>query len=161
MEQPDLNWENEEVRKEIYRIMHFWLKKGVDGFRLDAIALLAKPEDFPDADDPYDIRYLANHPKVHDYLQEMNEQVFRYYDVLTVGEVAFASPEQGLLYVHKDRHELNTLFHFEVCDEMPTWDLRVCQALHARALFSLKRVHNNPTSSHYPPHWELSIREVN
>lgn len=137
-EQPDLNWENEEVRKEIYRILHFWLKKGINGFRLDAIALLAKPEDFPDADDPYDIRYLANHPKVHEYLQEMNEQVFRHYDVLTVGEVAFVTPELGLLYVDKNRHELNTLFHFEVCDEMPTWDLKKFKEIQARWYEGLK-----------------------
>ena len=123
VEQPDLNWENEELRNEIYQIMHFWLKKGISGFRLDAIALLAKPEDFRDVENPEDIRYLTNHPKVHDYLQEMNERVFQYYDMVTVGEAAFVSPEQGLLYVDKDRSELNTLFHFEVCDEMPTWDL--------------------------------------
>ena len=123
VEQPDLNWENEGLRNEIYQIMHFWLKKGISGFRLDAIALLAKPENFPNAEDPSDIRYLANYPKVHEYLQEMYERVFQYYDMVTVGEVAFVSPEQGLFYVDKDRHELNTLFHFEVCDEMPTWDL--------------------------------------
>ena len=138
VEQPDLNWENEEMRKAIYQIMHFWLRKGISGFRLDAIALLAKPEEFSDAWDPYDIRYLANHPKVHDYLQEMNEQVFRHYDMVTVGEVAFVSPEQGLLYVDNDRHELNTLFHFEVCDEMPTWDLTKFREIQARWYEGLK-----------------------
>ena len=132
VEQPDLNWENKDMRHEIYQIMHFWLKKGISGFRLDAIALLAKPEGFPDAEDPQDIRYLTNYPKVHEYLQEMHEQVFRHYDMLTVGEVAFVSPEQGLLYVDKDRQELNTLFHFEVCDEMPTWDLKKFKEIQAR-----------------------------
>jgi oligo-1,6-glucosidase len=124
VEQPDLNWENKEVREEIYRMMHFWLQKGISGFRLDAIALLAKPEGFPDAENPEDIRYLTNNPGVHAYLQEMNEKVFNHYDALTVGEVAFVSPEEGLLYVDEARKELNTLFHFEVCDEMPTWDLQ-------------------------------------
>ncbi|MBD8067662.1 glycoside hydrolase family 13 protein [Bacillus sp. PS06] len=123
VEQPDLNWENEEVRNEIYKMMHYWLQKGINGFRLDAIALLAKPEGFPDAADPSDISYLTNNPGVHEYLQEMNEKVFSHYDALTVGEVAFVTPEEGLLYVDEKRKELDTLFHFEVCDEMPTWDL--------------------------------------
>ncbi|MED0656304.1 alpha-glucosidase [Anoxybacillus ayderensis] len=122
VEQPDLNWENEEVREEIYKMMRFWLDKGIDGFRLDAIALLAKPDGFPDAENPHDIRYLTNNPGVHDYLKEMNEKVLKHYDIFTVGEVAFVSPEEGLKYVGEDRNELHTLFHFEVCDEMPTWD---------------------------------------
>jgi oligo-1,6-glucosidase len=121
VEQPDLNWENPEVREEIYKMMRFWLDKGIDGFRLDAIALLAKPKEFPDAENPEDIRYLTNNPKVHEYLQEMNEKVLRHYDIFTVGEVAFVSPQEGLKYVDEERNELHTLFHFEVCDEMPSW----------------------------------------
>ncbi|WP_409275070.1 alpha-glucosidase [Neobacillus sp. SCS-31] len=124
VEQPDLNWENKELRNAIYNMMHFWLKKGIDGFRLDAIALLSKPAGFPDAEVPEHIGYLANNPGVHDYLQEMNREVFNHYDALTVGEVAFVSPEEGLKYVDESRGELNTLFHFEVCDEMPEWDLK-------------------------------------
>ncbi|WP_053365186.1 glycoside hydrolase family 13 protein [Bacillus sp. FJAT-27245] len=124
VEQPDLNWENEELRKEIYKMMHFWLQKGIDGFRLDAIALLAKQEGFPNSGHPEDISYLTNNPGVHGYIQEMNREVFSQYDILTVGEVAFVSPDEGLLYVDERRNELNTLFHFEVCDEMPTWDLK-------------------------------------
>ncbi|WP_059173317.1 alpha-glucosidase [Bacillus sp. FJAT-27445] len=124
VEQPDLNWENRELREAIYNMMHFWLKKGIDGFRLDAIALLAKPAGFPDTEVPEQISYLANNPGVHDYLQEMNREVFSHYDALMVGEVAFVSPEEGLNYVDESRGELNTLFHFEVCDEMPEWDLK-------------------------------------
>jgi oligo-1,6-glucosidase len=122
VEQPDLNWENPEVREEIYKMMRFWLDKGIDGFRLDAIALLAKPKEFQDVENPEDIRYLTNNPGIHDYLKEMNEKVFKHYDIMTVGEVAFVSPEEGLKYVGEDRHELHTLFHFEVCDEMPSWE---------------------------------------
>ncbi|MFK7694379.1 alpha-glucosidase [Paenibacillus sp. HJGM_3] len=122
-EQPDLNWENPELRNEIYRMMRFWLDKGIDGFRLDAIALLAKPASYPNADNPEDIRYLTNNPGVHEYLQEMNERVFRHYDVMTVGEVAFVDPEEGLKYVSEDRNELQSLFHFEIADEMPSWDM--------------------------------------
>ncbi|WP_373232290.1 alpha-glucosidase [Cohnella sp.] len=123
IEQPDLNWENPELRREIYRMMKCWLDKGIDGFRLDAIALLAKPEGFPVSDNPEDIQYLTNNPGLHSYIKEMNEQVFRHYDIVTVGEAAFVTPEEGLKYVGEDRRELNMLFHFEVCDQMPTWDM--------------------------------------
>ncbi|MCD9022892.1 glycoside hydrolase family 13 protein [Cohnella silvisoli] len=123
VEQPDLNWENPELREEIYRTMTYWLDKGIDGFRLDAIALLAKPEGYPDAENRDDIQYLTNHPGLHAYLREMNERVFRHYDIVTVGETAFVTPEEGLKYVGEHRGELNMLFHFEVCDEMPSWDM--------------------------------------
>ncbi|NIK80313.1 oligo-1,6-glucosidase [Paenibacillus castaneae] len=123
IEQPDLNWANSEVRNEIYQMLRFWLDKGVDGLRLDALALLAKPEHFTDAEDPFDIRYLTHNPGLHDYLQEMNREVFRHYDMMTVGEIAFATPTTGVLFVDEQREELNTLFHFEVADEMPVWDM--------------------------------------
>lgn len=123
IEQPDLNWANPEVREEIYRMLRFWLDKGVDGLRLDALALLAKPERYNDVEDPYDIRYLTHNPGLHDYLQEMNREVFRHYDMMTVGEIAFATPETGVLFVDEERGELNTLFHFEVADEMPEWEM--------------------------------------
>jgi len=123
IEQPDLNWENPEVREEIYKMMRFWLDKGIDGFRMDVINLLAKLKGFPDAENPYDISYLGNNPGIHEYLQEMNEKVLRHYDIFTVGEIPFVTPEDGVLYVGEDRQELNTLFHFEVADDMPTWDM--------------------------------------
>lgn len=122
-EQPDLNWENAEVREEIYRMMRSWLDLGIDGFRMDVINLLAKQEGFPDAENPEHISYLADNPGIHDYLQEMNREVLSHYDVMTVGEIPFVNPETGLLYVNEDRHELNTLFHFQVADEMPVMDL--------------------------------------
>ncbi|WP_026695101.1 glycoside hydrolase family 13 protein [Peribacillus kribbensis] len=123
VEQPDLNWKNPELRKEIYRMMRFWLDKGIDGFRMDVINLLAKQEGFPDAADPYDISYLADNPGIHEYLEEMNREVLQHYDAMTVGEIPFVTPETGLLYVHEDRNELNTLFHFQVADEMAVWDM--------------------------------------
>lgn len=123
VEQPDLNWENPELRQEIYKMMRFWLDKGIDGFRMDVINLLAKREDLSDAGNPYDISYLANNPGIHDYLQEMHQEVLQHYDVMTVGEIPFVSPEEGLLYVDESRNELNTLFHFQVADEMPVWDM--------------------------------------
>ncbi len=123
VEQPDLNWENPEVREEIYKIMTFWLEKGIDGFRMDVINLLAKLEGFPDADHPEALGYLANNPGIHEYLQEMHDRVLKHYDIFTVGEIPFITPEDGLLYVGEDRDELQTLFHFEVCDDMVKMDV--------------------------------------
>ncbi|QHE54068.1 alpha-glucosidase [Pontibacillus sp. HMF3514] len=122
-EQPDLNWENPEVREEIYNMMRFWLDKGIDGFRMDVINLLAKLEGFPDAENPENLDSLGNNPGIHEYLKEMNEKVLKHYDVFTVGEIPFVTPEDGLLYVGEDREELNTLFHFEVCDDMVRMDV--------------------------------------
>lgn len=123
VEQPDLNWENEALRHEIYRMMRFWLDKGIDGFRMDVINLLAKRNDLSDVTNPYDLSYLANNPGIHDYLQEMNEQVLRHYDCMTVGEIPFVTPAEGALYVDESRRELDTLFHFQIADEMPSWDM--------------------------------------
>ncbi|WP_214878683.1 alpha-glucosidase [Exiguobacterium sp. ERU653] len=123
VEQPDLNWENEELRHEIYKMMRFWLDKGIDGFRMDVINLLAKRQDLSDIENPYDLSYLANNPGIHEYLQEMHEEVLKHYDCMTVGEIPFVTPEEGVLYVDETRHELNTLFHFQIADEMPSWDM--------------------------------------
>ncbi|WP_349408886.1 alpha-glucosidase [Pseudalkalibacillus sp. SCS-8] len=123
VEQPDLNWRNPEVREAIYDMMTFWLEKGIDGFRMDVINLLAKLEGFPDAEQPEKINYLGNNPGIHEYLQEMNEKVLRHYDIMTVGEIPFVTPEDGLKYVGEDRDELHTLFHFQVADDMPSWDM--------------------------------------
>ncbi|MBL0387739.1 alpha-glucosidase [Tumebacillus sp. ITR2] len=138
VEQPDLNWESEALREEIYRMMRWWLDKGIDGFRMDAVALLAKPEGYPDAENPDDISYLANNPGVHTFLHEMHEKVLKHYDILTVGELGFIKPEDGPLYTGEDRGELNTLFHFEVADEMPTWDMLRFKEIQTRWYEALK-----------------------
>ena len=132
VEQPDLNWENTEVREAIYEMMRFWLDKGIDGFRMDVINLLAKVKGFPDATNPDKIHYLGNNPGIHEYLQEMNEKVLRHYDIFTVGEIPFVTPEDGLLYVGDGRNELHTLFHFEVADDMPSWDMLRYKAIQTR-----------------------------
>ncbi|PLS10372.1 glycoside hydrolase family 13 protein [Neobacillus cucumis] len=124
VQQPDLNWKNPEVRQEVYSLMKFWLDKGIDGFRMDVINLLAKQEGFPDAENSEDISYLGNNPGIHEYLHEMHEEVLKHYDIFTVGEIPFVTPEDGLLYVGEDRQELHTLFHFEVCDYMAHWDMK-------------------------------------
>jgi len=115
--QPDLNWENPKVRQEIYQVMHFWFKKGVDGFRMDVLPFLSKRLDFPDIN-PNDfnqaiIEVYANGPRLHEFLQEMNREVSSKYDVMTMGECIGVKPHQALDYVGEDRQELNTLYHFD------------------------------------------------
>lgn len=102
--QPDLNWENDELREEIYRMMRWWLDQGIAGFRMDVIDLIGKqPEQY----------ITANGPKLHDYLQEMHEQVFAGREVLTVGETWSATPEIAQLYSATERQELSMVFQFE------------------------------------------------
>lgn len=85
--QGDLNWENEEVRKEVYKLMKFWFEKGIDGFRLDVINLISKDQDFPNDDgsiSPGDGRkFYTDAPRVHEYLQEMNREVLTPYQAMT------------------------------------------------------------------------------
>ncbi|MDJ0645913.1 MAG: alpha-glucosidase [Flavobacteriaceae bacterium] len=115
-EQPDLNWENPEVRKELHDIMEYWLKKGVDGFRFDVVSLISKGENFSNTelDDFNDIinKHYANGPKVHQYLRELNANVLSKYGAVTVGEGPGIDLENGPLYVDEDREELNMIFHF-------------------------------------------------
>ncbi len=113
--QPDLNWENPQVRAEIHRMMRFWLDKGVDGFRMDVISLLSKRnyDDSPYADlnDAID-RIYSNGPKIHEYLKAMNQEVLSKYDIMTVGEGPGIDLENGIKYVAESEEELNMVFHF-------------------------------------------------
>ncbi len=114
--QADLNWENEKVRNEVYDMMKFWLDKGVDGFRLDVINLISKDQRFLDDDGqtaPGDGRkFYTDGPKVHEYLHEMNQEVFSKYDIMTVGEMSSTSIDNCIKYTKPDRHELNMTFSF-------------------------------------------------
>ncbi len=114
--QPDLNWENPKVRREVYDLMKFWLDKGVDGFRMDVIPFISKDQSFPDCPKEYETRsehVYASGPKLHDYLQEMNQEVLSKYDLMTVGEAFGVTLEQTPLLVDERRNELNMLFHFD------------------------------------------------
>ena len=102
--QPDLNWENEKVRREVYDMMNFWIDKGVGGFRMDVIDLIGKI--------PLE-GITSNGPKLHEYLQEMNKATFGDKDLLTVGETWGATPEIAKLYSNPERHELSMVFQFE------------------------------------------------
>lgn len=117
--QPDLNWENPQVRQEIYDIMRFWFDKGVDGFRMDVVPFFSKDTNFPEIAAQTSgefIAYYANGPRLHEYLQEMNREVLSRYDVMTVAEGPAVTTETVLQYVDEERRELNMAYHFEATD---------------------------------------------
>jgi oligo-1,6-glucosidase len=119
--QPDLNWENPDLRNEMYAIMKFWLDKGVSGFRLDAFPFMAKDTSWPvlskDFTNEQFVRYYGANSKVHEYLREMYEKVLsNYSDVYTVGEGGVIPFSKVMDYVKEDRHELNTLYHDEIAN---------------------------------------------
>lgn len=117
--QPDLNWENPAVIDKLHEMVAWWLKKGVDGFRFDAIAHIVKAEGLPDAHNPggtitvraYEM--FSNLEHVHTLLQNLNDKVLYFYDIMTVGETSGLGPEQALEYVGDGRRELNMTFQFE------------------------------------------------
>src|SRR5690606_30193632 len=111
--QPDLNWENPDLREAVYEMMRWWLDKGVDGFRMDVINLLSKDPDFPDGPDGDGSQFYMNGPKIHDYLQEMNREVLAKYDIVTVGEMPGASIADAVEYTDPERKEVNMIFTFE------------------------------------------------
>ena len=121
--QPDLNWENPNVRRAMYDTMRFWLDQGVDGFRLDAVNLLSKRERLPDSELTVPGKNYAvcghlnvNGPEIHDIFQEMNREVFAHYDMFTVAEMAGVNAQDGLLYTDESRKELDSLICFEHMD---------------------------------------------
>lgn len=117
--QPDLNWENPELRKEVFEIMNFWAKKGVDGFRLDAFQFVAKDPTYPEFPKGWEknfIQYYAMQDPIHTYLKEMNEEVFSKYDVMSVAEGAGRNFEDAHNLVDADRKELNMAYAFDAVD---------------------------------------------
>ena len=118
--QPDLNWENPAVRKEVFDMMNWWCEKGIDGFRMDVISMISKPEGLPDGKIPegglYGDSGCVNGPHVHEYLQEMNREVLSKYDLMTVGECAGVTIEEAEKYASADGKELSMVFQFELVD---------------------------------------------
>jgi oligo-1,6-glucosidase len=115
-QQPDLNWENEEMRNNVYNMMNWWSDKGVDGFRMDVISLISKPEDFDNKElqESTDSgKYVSNGPHIHDYLREMNKNVMKKHDLMTVGETPGVNVKEALKYANLDDSELNMVFEFE------------------------------------------------
>ena len=130
--QPDLNWENEEMRNELYDMINFWLDKGVGGFRLDVIDLIGKEPDKG---------ITGNGPNLHKYIKEMNSKTFGNRDVLTVGETWGATPEIAKLYSNPDENELSMVFQFEHIglDEIPgksKWDLAPLNFIKLKEVFN-------------------------
>ncbi|OBZ11954.1 glucohydrolase [Bacillus sp. FJAT-27264] len=117
--QPDLNWENPQLRDALYKMITFWLDKGVDGLRMDVINLISKTPGLPSSGDSElggGGEYYMNGPRVHEFLHEMNQKVLSKYDVMTVGETPGASVEDAILYTGEDREELQMVFQFEHMD---------------------------------------------
>lgn len=130
--QPDLNWENEYMRNELYDMINFWIDKGVGGFRLDVIDLVGKQPDK---------KITGNGPKLHEYIHEMNNKTFGNKDVLTVGETWGATPEIAKLYSNPSREELSMVFQFEHIglDEIPgksKWDLAPLDFIKLKKVFN-------------------------
>ncbi len=115
--QPDLNWENPQVRSEVYDMMKFWMDKGIDGFRMDVITCISKDIAFPELPKGMAVSdwfpYYAKGPHLHAYLNEMHREVFSGYDCMNVGEASGVSIDDALLFVDEDRNELQTFYHFE------------------------------------------------
>ncbi|MGS2777270.1 alpha,alpha-phosphotrehalase [Robertmurraya sp. GLU-23] len=114
--QADLNWEHEPVRREVYDMMKFWLDKGVDGFRLDVVNLLSKDQRFLDDDGSTGLgdgrKFYTDGPKIHEYLNEMNQEVFSHYNIMTVGEMSSTSIDNCIKYTNPKRKELDMTFSF-------------------------------------------------
>ncbi|PEA52696.1 glucohydrolase [Bacillus pseudomycoides] len=136
--QPDVNWDNEHVRKEIYEMMKFWLDKGIDGFRMDVINFISKTEGLPAVDTETEgyvsgHQYFMNGPNIHTYLHEMNQEVLSKYDIMTVGEMPGVTTEEAKLYTAEERQELQMVFQFEHMDldsgENGKWDVLPCSLL--------------------------------
>lgn len=129
--QPDLNWENPKVRNEVYKMMNYWIDKGIGGFRMDVIDLIGK---LPDK------KITANGPKLHEYIQEMNRETLRDKDLLTVGETWGATPEIGKMYSGPARNELSMIFQFEhiMLDQEgeEKWDLKQLNLLDLKRTLS-------------------------
>jgi len=131
--QPDLNWENPKVREEIFKMMHFWLQKGIDGFRMDVINVISKFPNFPDAiekvEGPYHWGgdFFVNGPRLMEFLREMKQEVLTKYNILTVGETPFFGIDDACRLTNESNGVVNMLFHFELMnvDTIPgkeKWD---------------------------------------
>jgi oligo-1,6-glucosidase len=127
--QPDLNWENPEVREAIYAMMCWWLDRGVDGFRMDVINLISKDPALPDAPDGNASRYYTCGPRIHEFLQEIHREVFagRDAELVTVGEMPGVTLENARLFTDPARAEVDMVFQFEhvqVDQGDSKWDVR-------------------------------------
>ena len=139
--QPDLNWENPKLRQEIYGMMNRWLDRGVDGFRMDVISLLAKHPQLPDGKGSgyvFSPEYFAFQPRLHDYLREMRRACFDGRDCMCVGETSFVTTQNAGSVVD-DGRELDMLFQFDVMDMdggETKWDARPFDLMRFKQIIS-------------------------
>ena len=117
--QPDLNWECKELREAVYNMINWWLDKGIDGFRVDAISHIKKEEGLTDMNNPEGLKYVESFDKhmnvegIHKYLQELKERTFDNYDIMTVGEANGVDAEEADLWVGEENGKFNMIFQFE------------------------------------------------
>jgi oligo-1,6-glucosidase len=168
--QPDLNWENPAVREAVYNMMHWWLQKGIDGFRMDAIDLISKVPGLPDAPITTAARYqfpgqyVFHGPRLLEFLGEMKDQVLSKYDVFTVGESAMATTEHAIDLTHEATGHLNMLFQFEHMDLdkdsdsiSPRWSLKPWSLLELKQVMTRwqKDLENKGWNSHFLSNHDL------
>lgn len=119
IKQPDLNWENSKVRAELYKMVNWWLDKGIDGFRVDAISHIKKHDGLPDMPNPTDEKYVpafdmhTNQPGIQDFLKELKDNTFSKYDIMTVGEANGVSTDEADEWVGKKNGKFDMIFQFE------------------------------------------------
>ncbi len=141
--QPDLNWKNKTMRNEIYNMMNWWLEKGIDGFRVDAISHINKEDGLVDMKNPKDLKYVPSFDKhmnvegIHEYLKEMKENTFDKYDIMTVGEANGVKADEADLWVGEEHGKFDMLFQFEHLD---LWN---CDNGKSFSVVKLKKVWNN------------------
>ncbi|WP_324005522.1 alpha,alpha-phosphotrehalase [Pasteurella multocida] len=111
-EQADLNWENPKLREELFAICQFWAEKGIDGLRLDVVNLISKPEQFEDDDEGDGRRFYTDGPKIHQYLQLLNQRALTPYGLMTVGEMSSTTLEHCQRYANLAGTELSMIFNF-------------------------------------------------
>lgn len=139
--QADLNWDNEEVRKEIYSIVNFWINKGVKGLRFDVINLISKPEKFENDFNGDGRRFYTDGPRIHEYLKELNQNTFgKHEDIITVGEMSSTSLENCLKYSKPQENELSMVFNFHHLkvdyNNQNKWELKACDFKALKMLFN-------------------------
>jgi len=146
VEQPDLNWANPVLRKEVYDMMNWWCEKGIDGFRMDVINVISKPDVYADgpintSDGYSSVEAITSRgPHVHEYLKEMHREVLSKYDLLTVGETPSVTIEDAKKFAGFDENEVNMVFQFEHvevdCDHRGKWTFKKMYLPELKAVLS-------------------------
>ena len=146
--QPDLNWENKDVRNELYKMINWWLDKGIDGFRIDAISHIKKENDFSNIPNPNNDRYVSSFEKhmnvegIHEFLEELNENTFSKYNIMTVAEANGVNAEHAEEWVGDEKGKFNMVFQFEHLDlwnneDEQAFNVKECKEILSRWQYAL------------------------